>query len=58
MPNEANKSKEKTGIVQKKKKPTMPDIEQQGTEGNTTKQSKGSNTQKGDTGGQVKGQSK
>ena len=45
MPNQANKSKDKDGIVQKKKKATMP-AKDQGTEGNATKGSKSGNAKK------------
>ncbi|HZG25837.1 MAG TPA: hypothetical protein VEZ17_14705 [Chitinophagaceae bacterium] len=49
MPNEANKSKSKTGIVQKKRKPTMPVTDKQKTEGQAAKDSNASNAQKSAT---------
>jgi len=58
MPNQGNKSKGQSGIVQKKKTPTMPSTEKQGTEGNAAKQSNEGNDQKGDTGSSTNGESK
>lgn len=57
MPNQANKSKDNSGIVQKKRKPTVPAIDKQGTEGNATKKSKGKKAQNGDTGSPAKDES-
>lgn len=58
MPNQGNKSKGQSGIVQKKKTPTMPSKEKQGTEVNAAKHSNGADGQKGDTGSSANEESK
>ena len=55
MPNQGNKSKGRSGIVQKKRKPTMPAIEKQDSEGKATKDS---NAKKADTGSSAKEENK
>ncbi len=56
MPNQANKSKDKDGIVQKKKKPTMPVTDNESTEGKDNKQGNGGKVQKGGQGSSAKKQ--
>ncbi len=56
MPNQANKSNDKSGVVKPKEKSTMPSIQKEGTKGNASKQSNGG--KKGASGGSAKGGSK
>ncbi len=56
MPNQANKSNDKSGIVKPKEKSTMPSTQKEGTKGNAINQSNGG--KKGAAGGSSKGGSK
>ena len=58
MPNQGNKSKGRTDLVQKKRKPTMPATESQDKDGNAAKHKNDSKAQKGDTGSSAKEESK
>lgn len=58
MPNQANRSKDQSAIVKKKKNPTMPSKEKQRTEVNAAKHSNGADGQKSDTGSSANEESK